>query len=202
MGTDVSSPLRTSLFESASLWFRRARASLLEAIPCGRACCECCIGIFPITRLDAQELRRGLDALAPTQREAIVARATNQVGLIEASYPSLRSTPCLDEWADSTLDAIAEQFADLPCPALGTDGSCLVYASRPITCRTMGIPTESNGMVEGACTVQTAVPIIRLSHSLQAESVRLAEYEAAALFVAGQVQSQRGDELLLPYGFL
>jgi hypothetical protein len=57
-------------------------------------------------------------------------------------------------------------------------------------------------MVEGACTVQTAVPIIRLSHSLQAESVRLAEYEAAALFVAGQVQSQRGDELLLPYGFL
>lgn len=202
MGADVSSPLRTSLFEEASLWFRRARASLLEAIPCGQGCCECCVGLFPITRLDAQELRLGLDTVLPKQREAIVARAASQVGLIEASYPKLRSTPCLDEWADTTLDAMVEQFAHLPCPALGTDGSCLVYAFRPITCRTMGIPTETNGMVEGACTVQTAVPIIRLSPTLQAESVRLAEHEAAALLVVGQDQGQPGDELLLPYGFL
>ena len=202
MGTDVSSPLRASLFEEASLWFRRARASLLEAIPCGQGCCACCVGLFPITRLDAQELRRGLDTVLPPQRTSIIARATSQVDMIEASYPRLRSTPCLDEWDDTTLDAMIEQFAELPCPALGTDGSCLVYAFRPVTCRTMGIPTESNGMVEGACTVQTAVPIIRLTPTLQAESVRLAEHEAAALLVVGQDQAQPGDELLLPYGFL
>jgi hypothetical protein len=36
-----------------------------------------------------------------------------------------------------------------------------VYEFRPITCRTMGVPVESDGMVHGACNVQTAVPIIR-----------------------------------------
>ncbi len=202
MGTEVSSPLRASLFEEASLWFRRARASLLEAIPCGQGCCACCVGLFPITRLDAQELRLGLDTILPPQRTSIIVRATSQVDMIEASYPRLRSTPCLDEWDDTTLDAMIEQFAELPCPALGTDGSCLVYAFRPVTCRTMGIPTESNGIVEGACTVQTAVPIIRLAPTIQAESVRLAEHDAAALLVVGQDQAQPGDELLLPYGFL
>jgi len=202
MGTDASSPRSTSVFEEASHWFRRARASLLEAIPCGPNCCACCVGIFPITRLDAKTLRLGLESLPPTQREAITTRAARQVGLIEASYPPLRATPYLDEWADPAIDEMVERFADLPCPALGIDGSCQVYAFRPITCRTMGIPSESRGLVDGACTVQTAVPIIRLSPSFQAELARLAEHEAAALSALGQDQLQTGDELPLPYGFL
>lgn len=202
MGTALPSPLGIPLFEEASQWFRRARASLLEAIPCSRGCCECCVGIFPITRLDARELRRGLDTLPPTQRDTIITRAANQVALIEARYPDLHSTPYLEAWPDTTIDAMVEQFGHLRCPALGSDGNCQVYTFRPITCRTMGIPSESNGMVEGACSVQTAVPIVRLGPSLQAESLRLAEHEAAALSLLDQQSSQTGDELLLPYGFL
>lgn len=202
MGTDLASPLRPSVFEEAAQWFRRARASLLEAIPCGQGCCACCVGIFPITRLDAQELRRGLHALSPTQKDTIITRAAGQVGLIEASHPRLRLTPCLDEWADTTIDAMVEQFAHLPCPALGNDGSCQIYAFRPITCRTMGIPGESDGLVHGACTIQTAVPIIRLSSSLRTDFDRLAEDEAVSLSILHQAQPKAGNELLLPYGFL
>ncbi len=202
MGTDASSPLDSSLFDEASLWFRRARASLLEAIPCGRGCSECCVGIFPITRLDARGLRSGLHTLPTTQRDAIIARAADQVRLIEASYPGLHSTPSLDEWADTTIDEMVEQFSHVPCPALGSDGSCQVYAFRPITCRTMGIPIEANGIVEGACRVQTAVPLVRLSPALLIDSIRLAEHEAAALLKLERNQLQSGDELLLPYGFL
>lgn len=202
MGTAPSSSLGIPLFEEASQWFRRARASLLEAIPCGRGCCECCVGIFPITRLDANELRRGLATMPANERDAIIARAAHQVNLIEARYPGHHSTPYLDAWPDTTIDAMVEQFGHLPCPALGSDGTCQVYAFRPITCRTMGIPSESNGMVEGACTVQTAIPIVRLAPCLRAESCRLAEHEAAALSLLDQQSSQPGDELLLPYGFL
>ncbi len=202
MGTAPSSSPGIPLFEEASQWFRRARASLLEAIPCGRGCCECCVGIFPITRLDANELRRGLATMPANERDAIIARAAHQVNLIETRYPGLHSTPYLDAWPDTTIDAMVEQFGHLPCPALGSDGTCQVYAFRPITCRTMGIPSESNDMVEGACSVQTAVPIVRLAPSLQAESLRLAEHEAAALSLLDQQSSQPGDELLLPYGFL
>ena len=98
--------------------------------------------MFPITLLDALELQRGLDALPALQRDAIVTRARTQVSALEAAYPDLLSQPALDGWADGTIDEMVEHFADVPCPALAPDGTCGVYAFRPITCRTMGIPTR------------------------------------------------------------
>ena len=190
------------LFQQASHWFRRARASLLDALPCTQGCCECCVGIFPITQLDVLELHRGLSQLPSDNRTAIVRRAREQIAALELAYPDLRSTPNLDEWEDSRIDVIVERFADLPCPALAIDGRCSVYAFRPITCRTMGVPVESDGMVHGACTRQTAVPIIRPSPSVRTELDRLAEDEAVALSILRQAQPEAGDERLLPYGFV
>lgn len=190
------------LFQQASHWFRRAQASLLDALPCSQGCCECCIGIFPITQLDVLELHQGLSQLPPDNRTAIVTRAREQIAALELAYPDLRSTPNLDEWEDSRLDAIAERFADLPCPALATGGRCSIYAFRPITCRTMGVPVESEGMVHGACRVQTAIPIIRPSPSVRTDHHRLAEDEAVALSILRQAQPEAGDERFLPYGFV
>ena len=203
MGTQASSSsLPLPLFQQATNWFQRAQASLLGAIPCCQGCSACCIGMFPITRLDALELQRGLDTLPALQRNAIVTRARAQVSALEAAYPDLLSQPALDGWADDTIDDIVEHFADAPCPALAPDGTCGLYAFRPITCRTMGIPIESDGMVQGACTVQTAVPIVHLSPIFRTEMDRLAEHEAVALSVLDQGQLNSADELLLPYGFL
>ena len=190
------------LFQQASHWFRRAQASLLEALPCSQGCCDCWIGIFPNTQLDVLELHRGLDLLPFDRKAAIVTRAREQVASLELAFPDLRSTPNLDEWTDSSIDAIVERFADLPCPALAADGRCSVYAFRPITCRTMGVPVESDGVVQGACRVQTAVPIIRPSPSLRTDYDLLAKDEAVALSILRQAQPEAGDELLLPYGFI
>jgi Fe-S-cluster containining protein len=202
MGTEASSGLPLPLFQQAEHWFRRAQASLLGAIPCGQGCCHCCVGIFPITRLDALELQRGLEELPPLQKNSIVARARRQITSLEDAYPTLKSTPALDEWPDQTIDEMVEQFADLPCPALSPDGACGIYTFRPMTCRTMGIPSESDGMISGACAVQTAIPVIRLSSSLRIEVDRLAEDEAVALSILHQVQPEAGHELPLPYGFV
>lgn len=202
MGTETSSLLPLSLFQQAEHWFQRAQASLLGAIPCCQGCSACCTGIFPITRLDALELQRGLDMLPCGQRDAIITRARAQVAALESAYPDLRSKPSLDEWDDRMIDDMIEQFSDLPCPALAPDGTCGVYALRPITCRTMGIPTESDGMVQGACTVQTAVPIVRLSPTFRTEADRLAEHEAVGLAILKRADQGEGDEVLLPYGFL
>ncbi|MGZ8421441.1 MAG: YkgJ family cysteine cluster protein [Nitrospira sp.] len=202
MGPQASSSLPLPLFQQATHWFQRAQASLLGTIPCCQGCSACCIGIFPITRLDALELQRGLDALPSLQRDAIVTRARAQVAALEAAYPDLQSHPTLDGWGDGTIDDMVEHFADMPCPALAPDGTCGVYTFRPITCRTMGIPTESDGMVQGACTVQTSVPIVRLSPTFRTEADLLAEHEAVALSILGRAQPYAGEELLLPYGFL
>jgi Fe-S-cluster containining protein len=121
---------------------------------------------------------------------------------METAYPRLKSTPSLDEWADDTVDEMAERFAHLPCPALEADGTCSIYSHRPITCRTMGIPGESDGIVHGACAVQTAVPIVRLSATLRRDADRLAEHEALSLSILRRPQSSGDDEILLPYGFV
>ena len=192
----------SSIFDRADHWFVRAKAALSGNVPCGRGCCHCCIGPFPITILDAEELRRGLQELPPAQRRDIEERARRQTAAIEAAYPDLADNPILDGRPDWQIDQLVAQFAEQPCPALDNDGSCALYAFRPVTCRTMGIPTDTSGMVHGACDIQTSVPIIRLSRSLRIEEDHLADQEAGLLEIEKRHRSFAGDELLLPYGFL
>jgi Fe-S-cluster containining protein len=191
----------STIHQKSDDWFVRARASLLGALPCRPGCCRCCHGPFGITRLDAVEIQRGLATLDPSVREDIQLRAARQAGEIESAFPALRQSVSLDGWPEADLDDLAERFRDLPCPALHEDGSCRVYGFRPVTCRLMGIPVESDQISAGACEVQTAVPIRRLPHALREEEDRLAEQEAAELRRRGD-RPECGEELLLPYGFL
>lgn len=192
----------SSLPEKTSRWFDRAAAALLEQVPCRQGCCRCCIGTFPVTILDRQNLLEGLTRLPDAQRRAIQQIARNQVATVEARFPRLSASPMLDDWPDHLADQLAEQFQDLPCPALDPEGRCAVYAHRPLTCRSMGIPPEHDGRIDGACEIQTAIPIIRLSPPLREEEDRLAEVEADQLAVLRLTLESQGEELPLPYAFL
>ena len=192
---------RSRLSLRADEWFGRSRAALLGEIPCRRGCFRCCVGPFPITILDRDELQRGLSSLEEPVRRDIEGKAHSQSLAMESSFARLIDSPFLEGWADAEVDSLVEQFADLSCPALGPDGSCRVYAFRPMTCRTMGIPVETNGLIEGACEVQTAVPIVRLSDRLRHEEQTLAAEEAKDI-ASARYGSAAGEELLLPYGFL
>jgi hypothetical protein len=66
----------------------------------------------------------------------------------------------------------------------------------------MGIPTEDRGLVNGACEVQTFIPIRRLPKIFREEENRLAEEEAASLDELRRATGSTGEEVLLPYGFL
>jgi Fe-S-cluster containining protein len=121
---------------------------------------------------------------------------------MEIHYPRLKNSCVLDEWDDTLIDQLVTQFAELPCPALHLDGSCGIYQSRPMTCRTMGIPSEEQGLVHGACEIQTFVPIRRLSPSIREQERQLAHQEAAALDQLRQQRKAGGEEILLAYGFV
>jgi hypothetical protein len=136
------------------------------------------------------------------RRDDIEARAQRQIAAIEARYPRLAIDPLLDNCPDEQIDQLVTEFADLPCPALQDDGTCGLYDFRPVTCRTMGIPTEAAGTVHGACKTQTFIPIVRLSEALRTEEDRLAEEEAGLLDGRRSLGDFRGDEVLLPYGFV
>jgi hypothetical protein len=192
---------RTTLARKTDDWFRRASAALLSQLPCRAGCSHCCIGLFPITRLDARLVQEGLSHLPAAQRIRIEGRALQQVTELEAAYPRLKRSPSLDGWSDDDIDRAATAFHDTPCPALGDNGLCLLYDYRPLTCRSMGIPARQDGIVNGACAVQTFVPIARLSASLEAEERELAASEAAELSTLPEVAAD-GEEILLPYAFV
>jgi len=174
----------------------------LEQLPCRQGCCRCCIGTFPVTILDRQYLQEGLACLPNAQHQDIQEKARTQIAVIETRFPRLSSSPMLDDWPDHLTEQVAEEFQDLPCPALTSDGHCAVYAFRPLICRSMGIPPEQDGYVEGACEIQTAIPIIRLAPPLREEEDRLAGEEAQQLAALRLQRQDRGEELLLPYAFL
>jgi Fe-S-cluster containining protein len=183
-------------------WFTRAQASLLGQVPCRPGCSHCCIGPFPITLLDVHLLQEGLNHLPPNRRDCIEGRARAQTTAMEAAYPQLLKSPFLDHWPDTDIDRLVSQFHRAPCPALGEDGLCGLYEHRPLTCRSMGIPSEQEGVTSGACEVQTFIPIVRLSASVRADEDELARQEAQALESCHLAEKTEGEDLLLPYGFL
>jgi Fe-S-cluster containining protein len=198
----LESPPLASLARKTDSWFARAQAALLSQVPCRTGCCHCCIGPFPITRLDVDRLQEGLKTLPPDRREYIERRANEQVSLFETAYPRLRQSPYLDGWSDTDIDRMVSDFHQSPCPSLGEDGLCLLYEYRPLACRSMGIPTEEEGVVTGACAVQTFVPIVRLSAALRAEENALSQQEAQALETDNSIRGPEDEELMLAYGLL
>jgi Fe-S-cluster containining protein len=192
----------SSLFEKTSQWFDRTHASLLGSLPCRHGCSHCCIGLFPVTILDRQEIQRGLQSLSDDHRQAITQKASEQVAALTGTAPQLASTPFIDGWPDEAVDRIITQFEAVPCPALGQDGGCGVYDFRPLVCRSMGIPPDDGIRVTGACAVQTAVPLIRPPKVLWGEETRLAGVEAEQLEAMRLRLGIGGEELFLPYAFL
>ena len=196
-----TSPHATTLASKTDDWFRRANAALLGQLPCRAGCANCCIGMFPITRLDARLLQEGLAHLPETDRARIATRAAQQIAAVESAHPVLKSSSSLEGWSDADIDRVAEAFHDVRCPALGDNEQCSLYAYRPLACRSMGIPTRDHGIMNGACAVQTFVPIVRLPDSFVSEEEALARQESAELGMLPEVAVQ-GEEMLLPYGFV
>ena len=190
------------LFGKTARWFERSSAVLLGHLPCTQGCSGCCVGVFPVTILDRQEIQRGLRTLPETRRNRINRTATEQVTALTASAPRLKEDPFIVQWSDEDIDQVGERFETWSCPALEQDGTCGVYEFRPLACRSMGIPQDDGFSVNGACAVQTAVPLIRLSKIMREEENHLAGMEARELKALRRQQGFLGEELLLPFAFL
>jgi Fe-S-cluster containining protein len=132
-----------ALLDAVQRALSQAERSCGDRLQLGRGCPRCCYGPFPINLLDARRLRRGLAGLAlrgPEAARAIVQRARRSAVRFAPTFPGVAGTLGAD---DSAVEAFCAAFAAEPCPALEpSSGRCQLYESRPLACRTFGLPVR------------------------------------------------------------
>ncbi|WP_345945329.1 YkgJ family cysteine cluster protein [Granulicella sp. dw_53] len=113
---------------------------------CKPGCYQCCVGVFPIALEDAARLREGLEALQQTDLERsqrIQTRVQESLTRLDPWFPGDLATGILHEDYEAAI--LFEEFAnDEPCPVLDpATGTCDLYSTRPILCRTFGPPMRT-----------------------------------------------------------
>ncbi len=116
---------------------RFAEATRKHGVKCKRGCNECCsVGFFDITLLDALHLRAKLRDVPSPVRERVIAKANEQLDILEKKKAFSRKDPLLKSLP--AIDSISRRSAKMACPALDENGACLIYNQRPHICRIFG----------------------------------------------------------------
>jgi Fe-S-cluster containining protein len=146
------------LLERLDRWF--AEAAKGREIPCRAGCNACCHGPFDISPADAELLREGLALLPAGERTEIRTRGAKLLARIQELVPGWEAPWDVDAIGEAAFDQMAETLAAEPCPMLGSDGKCRVYAHRPLVCRLIGLPmlTDVGEVLPNACPIQEKFP--------------------------------------------
>lgn len=120
------------ILDRADAFFRSVAESQPQNLECGRGCSLCCYGLFEIGSGDVPVIAEGLEKLHPRRRKKIIDRAVAIIA--ESAHPNLRE--CSPEEKKEFFD----RTASVACPNLSDQGECLIYDSRPLVCRTFGLP--------------------------------------------------------------
>ncbi len=116
---------------------RFAEATAKHGVQCKQGCYECCsVGFFDITLLDAIHLRASLRKVPADVRRRVMAKANEQLDILEKKKAFSRKDPLLKSLP--AIDAISRRSAKMSCPALDEQGGCLLYEQRPHICRIFG----------------------------------------------------------------
>lgn len=127
------------LLTQVDAWFAQCLTVAPEQIACARGCSGCCRGLFDITLLDAALLQSGFIKLPEALRRQVLERVTDRLDQLQRMWPQFQPPYILNrlphqQWMNMPEDDLT------PCPLLGEDGLCMVYSSRPLTCRLHGLP--------------------------------------------------------------
>jgi Fe-S-cluster containining protein len=133
---------------------RSAQGRAAGHLMCRVGCTERCIGLFDITALDAARMARGAAALSRVEPEAgnaIRRRALVQWREVEIDFPGDSGSRLLSE-NDMQRSEFFARHGDAPCPALDPQsGACLLYAWRPLSCRSFGLPVRCGSQLLPPC---------------------------------------------------
>ncbi len=146
--------------ERLDRWFDDVAGRHPGVLPCRAGCSACCHGPFDISAADTLLLRAALAELPADTRRKVRTAGTEVLARIREQAPGWQPPYDLADLGEERFDSIAESLADAPCPLLDERGACLVYESRPLVCRLIGVPmmTAEGELLENACPIQEQFP--------------------------------------------
>lgn len=149
-----------ALLERLDRWFAEARMRNPGVIPCTGGCSACCHGPFDISVADAELLVEAVRALPDSERREVYQRATALLGRMAEQLPGWHPPHDIADVGEEAFDAMSDALAAEPCPLLGPDGGCRIYADRPLVCRLtgLGMVTPTGRTIENACPIQATFP--------------------------------------------
>ncbi|HEX5633170.1 MAG TPA: YkgJ family cysteine cluster protein [Gemmatimonadales bacterium] len=158
MPFEGSSSYRTLLLRLDE-WFIAARASRPE-VPCSAGCTACCHGPFDISVADVELVVDAVRRLPRDVRGEVLRRARAQAERLAADEPGWREPWHVADLGEARFDALCDAHDSEPCPLLGDDGRCRIYADRPLVCRMLGLGmrTRSGRVLDNACPIQESFP--------------------------------------------
>jgi len=119
----------------------QAFASVVQRFPrevaCGGGCDDCCYAVFDLTPIEALALALAWRRLPRQERREALRRAEKAAAAFDRLSAQALALP-----AQERIAAFSQ--ARIACPLL-SEGRCLAYAARPLTCRLYGIPVATQG---------------------------------------------------------
>lgn len=120
-------------------WYTACLQAGGSMLSCRGGCSACCRGLFDITLLDAWLLKEAFANLVADVQGQILERCQLRLTELRSRWPALNNPYFLNGFPEQEWQDMPEED-QTPCPLLDENGFCLVYASRPLTCRLHGLP--------------------------------------------------------------
>jgi Fe-S-cluster containining protein len=120
-------------------WFNRCLQAGDSALSCRSGCSACCRGLFDITLLDAFLLKKAFVELPLSTRREVLKKCKDRLQELQHRWSTLSQPYLLNDLPEEEWTEMPEDD-QTPCPLLDGEGRCMVYSSRPMTCRLHGLP--------------------------------------------------------------
>lgn len=179
------------VLQELDAWQAAARQAHPGVIPCRPGCSACCHGPFDISVADAALVAEAIATLPAVIRTPLLVRATAQLEQMREVCEELAEPWDVSRLSEEAFDAVCEALAEEPCPCLDTTGSCVIYESRPMVCRVMGLGllAEEGGEIPNACPIQDEYPAYA---GLPAQPFDLSAWEAGEATAMAAAAAQLG----------
>jgi len=122
--------------------FEQVRSQYPALVVCKQGCNDCCFAIFEMNPVEAVYLSRMFSSNLARKQKREVARKAKKLSLRLKEISQKLNAFEHDAGSHDRMIALSKER--LECP-LHSEGTCILYESRPITCRTYGIPRSIRG---------------------------------------------------------